>query len=201
MKRREAIKSITLSTGLVISTGTWAGFLQSCSANSELGWSPQYLNEDEAKTVSALADLIIPGSDVPGALVVQVPRFIDMFLSGVSSEQEANKFKQGLVFFEEENRKKFFKLNKEQQSKILKQYFAITPAETTRVHALVRQKETGSSTKEYFIYSFLTLTRELTIHAWRTSEKIGEEVLSYDPVPGVYQGCISKDEVGRAWSL
>ena len=201
MKRREAIKSITLSTGLVISAGTWASLLQSCSADVELGWMPQFLDEAEAKTISALADLIIPkGSDI-SALDAQVPQLIDRFLIGVSSEKDTAKYKKGLALFEEANSKKFFKLNKEKQDDILASYFAISREETEKVFSLIWHEESKSSTNEYYIYSFLNRTRELTIHAYRTSEKIGEEVLSYDPVPGVYQGCIPTEEVGNAWSL
>ena len=34
-----------------------------------------------------------------------------------------------------------------------------------------------------------------------TSEKIGEEVLSYDPIPGRQEGCVPVEDVGNVWSL
>ena len=45
--------------------------------------------------------------------------------------------------------------------------------------------------------------RSITIWGFKTSEEIGEKVLAYDPVPGVYNGCISLKEAtgGKAWSL
>jgi len=39
------------------------------------------------------------------------------------------------------------------------------------------------------------------LFGYYTSEKVGEEILSYDPVPGVFQGCIPLSDVGNAWSL
>ena len=41
------------------------------------------------------------------------------------------------------------------------------------------------------------------IWAYKKSELIGENILAYDPVPGIQKGCISLDEAtdGKAWSL
>ncbi|MEN0007070.1 MAG: gluconate 2-dehydrogenase subunit 3 family protein, partial [Bacteroidota bacterium] len=41
----------------------------------------------------------------------------------------------------------------------------------------------------------------MMIGAYFTSEKVGLEVLAYDPVPGAYPGCIPLSEVGKSWSL
>jgi hypothetical protein len=43
----------------------------------------------------------------------------------------------------------------------------------------------------------------MSIWAYKTSQKIGEEVLAYDPIPGKLQGCISLEEAtgGKVWSL
>ena len=204
MKRREAIKSITLSTGLVISAGGWTSLLQSCTPTVELAWQPLFLSEDGAKTTSALADLIIPKAEGIGALDVRVPQIIDLFLKGVTEEETAVKFQKGLSVFEEVNRKEhgnyFFEMRKSVQDETLAGYFNISPEETQRVMQLIYQEEPDAP-EEYFIYSFLTLVRDFSVHAYRSSETIGEELLSYDPLPGVYQGCIPLAEVGNAWSL
>ncbi|RLD77819.1 MAG: gluconate 2-dehydrogenase subunit 3 family protein, partial [Bacteroidetes bacterium] len=49
----------------------------------------------------------------------------------------------------------------------------------------------------------LTNLRTMTIWAYKTSEKVGEEILAYDPIPGDFHGCISLEETtkGKAWSL
>ena len=204
MKRREAIKSITLSTGLVISAGSWASLLQSCTPKVELTWQPLFLSKDGAKTINALAELIIPKAEGIGALDVRVPQIIDLFLNGVTEEETAVKFQKGLSIFEEVNKREhgkyFFQMSKSVQDEILASYFKLSPEETQRVMLLIYQEEPDAP-EEYFIYSFLTLVRDFTIHAYRTSETIGEEVLSYDPVPGVYQGCIPLADVGNSWSL
>ncbi len=41
----------------------------------------------------------------------------------------------------------------------------------------------------------------MAIWAYFTSEEIGENVLSYDPIPGKYEPCKPLSEVGNKWSL
>ena len=204
MKRRDAIKSITLSTGLVITASAWTSLLQSCTPATRLNWRPLYFSEDEAKTVSALADLIIPKEDGIGALDVHVPQVIDRFLFGAKSKGDQEKFQEGYTVFEKAIQKEygdfFFELSKEKQLEVLTNYFKLPAEEHVRIMNVVAGNDAQGS-EEYFIYIFLTMTRDLAIHTYRTSEVIGKEVLSYDPIPGVYQGCIPIEEVGNAWSL
>jgi hypothetical protein len=49
---------------------------------------------------------------------------------------------------------------------------------------------------------FFARMKELTWIGFFTSELIGENYLNYDPVPGVYDGCIPLDDTGgKVWSL
>ena len=41
------------------------------------------------------------------------------------------------------------------------------------------------------------LLRSATILGYFTSEEVGRNVLHYDPVPGVYNGCMPISQVGR----
>jgi hypothetical protein len=47
---------------------------------------------------------------------------------------------------------------------------------------------------------FFRRVKELTLLGYYTSEAIGKNVLSYDPLPGVYVGCMPVSEVGNAWN-
>jgi hypothetical protein len=37
----------------------------------------------------------------------------------------------------------------------------------------------------------------MTIWSWTKTQEIGENFLWYDPVPGVYQGCLPTSEAGN----
>ncbi len=47
---------------------------------------------------------------------------------------------------------------------------------------------------------FFRRIKELTLLGYYTSEEIGKNVLRYDPLPGVYVGCMPVSEVGNAWN-
>jgi hypothetical protein len=45
-------------------------------------------------------------------------------------------------------------------------------------------------------------TRDYTIFGYYSSEKVGKEVLNYDPIPGGFDPCVPLDELGgKSWSL
>jgi hypothetical protein len=43
--------------------------------------------------------------------------------------------------------------------------------------------------------------KSAVLYAYFSSEEIGKNVLSYDPIPGEYRGCMPLSEVGNTWSL
>ena len=50
--------------------------------------------------------------------------------------------------------------------------------------------------------SFFAKMKELTLTGYFTSEKVGKEVLNYDPIPGDYKGCRDIEEVGNVnWTI
>ena len=71
MKRREALKNVSLFISGTLAIPTGSILLNSCSNPSkELGWNPKYLNNEEAFFLSELANTIIPNTEFPGALAV-----------------------------------------------------------------------------------------------------------------------------------
>ena len=53
----------------------------------------------------------------------------------------------------------------------------------------------------YLIYKFLFQTRTFFLLGYYTAEKIGKEVLNFDPMPGVWEPCIPLEDVGNAWAI
>ena len=201
MKRREALKSITLSTGVVISGSTWMSLLQSCSNETALEWVPISLSRDEAQTLRSICDILIPTGDSVGAVDMKVPLVIDKALAGVFSEQDVAKYKKGMKLFNADLGKSFHKLSDEKKTEALSKWYNVSPEKALQIRGLVAMPESPESTDEYYIYSFLVTTRDLTIKGFRESEYVGKELLAYDPVPGVLEGCIDYSEVGKSWSL
>jgi len=206
MDRRTALKNITLTFGYAVATPTVLGVLQSCRSNVET-WIPMFFTPSQGYMITQLADIILPGTDIPGALDVFVPEFMDKMLNDIAPEDKRNIIKEGANAFEKEfqnvYKKDVLKGSKEEYEKLLKKYFDISEAEKAAVYKLQNTEESLSEDElnTYLIYKFLLAVREYTLFGYYTSELIGETVLSYDPVPGSWESCIPIEDVGNSWSL
>ncbi|WP_299554015.1 gluconate 2-dehydrogenase subunit 3 family protein [Seonamhaeicola sp.] len=209
MDRRTALKNLTAGIGYAVATPAILNILSSCTAKTET-WIPLFLSEDEKHMVTHLVDIMLPKTELPGALDVNIPQFIDLMFLDIESESNKKQFKKGAELFSKKTiqdlNKPISDVKKEDFSVILNSYFDLSEAESKKI--INQQKLNVKNVPEneaetYHIYKFLLTVRYYAIFGYCTSEEIGESVLAYDPVPGVYQGCISLEETtnGRAWSL
>jgi gluconate 2-dehydrogenase subunit 3-like protein len=83
--------------------------------------APRHFAAGDFKTVSRIADLIIPPTDTPGAIAAGVPQYIDMVVG--SSQQHQQTFREGLARIESAARdrfgKAFIELTESQQVELL----------------------------------------------------------------------------------
>jgi hypothetical protein len=84
---------------------------------------------------------------------------------------------------------RYFKLEEPEKQRILKQQQAKAAA--------LPEADRG----EYALYRFLFVVREFALLGFFTSERIGKEVLVFDPIPGGFKPCIPMGEVGNAWTI
>jgi len=196
MNRREAIKGLGLSFGYAVATPTVISILQSCKSDSQsIAWKPQFFSKDEGSVVSNLVDLILPKTDdLPGALDVNVAKFIDLYLDKVSDNETQDNIKKGMAAILIELDKPVSKLNTDDYDKLLNKYLRAKPNDLEAFK---------NNENDAIILNSLTRLRWQTIWVYKNSQQIGEEVLAYDPIPGKQLGCISLEEVtgGKAWSL
>lgn len=185
LTRREAIKRTTLLLGAALSPSLLAGLARAQAAAAGVGAGrPQHLAPPQFATAAAVAERILPRTDTPGAQDVGVPAFIDLMYGGYMTPAERGLLAAGLADVEKTSaathRRGFTQLNAEQQDGIL-----------TRI---ARDSETKERT-------FFHLIREVTLLGYFTSEQVGKNVLNYDPIPGVFRGCVPISETGnRAWT-
>ena len=200
MDRRKALKSLGLSLGYVVATPTVINMLQSCKkdATSVASWSPKFFSKEEATVVKKLVDLILPRTaDLPGASDVNVVEFLDLYTSKVSDKEEQEIYRKGLATVLKALDKPVKDLSVEDYDGLLAKYLKANKEE---------QEAFRNNEQDAPVLETLTRLRGGAIWAYTTSEKIGEEVLAYDPVPGEQKGCISVEEAtgewgGKAWSL
>ena len=190
MKRREALKNVSLFVSGTLAIPTGSILLNSCSNPSkELEWNPKYLNNEEAFFLSELANTIIPNTEFPGALAVDVPLEIETYVFNVLEEKNISKFKDGL--------KKLNDFLNNNSSKSSKPFFESNLLEKTKMLNSI-QKNKNSEIR--IIYMSL---KSSVITSYFNSEIGATKVLKYNGpsvVLGSYKGCVPFDEIGKTWA-
>ncbi len=94
MNRRDILKLAATSAAVPA-----VGIAQPPAAKPAPSWTPSLFDAHQFQTVAALADLIIPATDTPGALAAQVDRHIDHLLAA-SPEDDKQAFREGLSWLD-----------------------------------------------------------------------------------------------------
>lgn len=193
MDRREALRRTALLMGGVISAPAILGVMKGCTAKPVIDWKPVFFDEHQANLVSAVAEIIIPKTDTPGAKDVGVPGFIDLILKDCYSKEEQDRFIAGLKAFDEEAKKEegdpFNEISPESQVAIVR-----------KVHNEAVAEEKGDHKPEH--RPFILMMKELTMLGFFTSEVGAKQVLQYVAVPAKYEPCIPLSEAGngKTWA-
>ncbi|MBE0423469.1 MAG: gluconate 2-dehydrogenase subunit 3 family protein [Lutibacter sp.] len=207
MNRRTALKNLTLSIGYAVAAPSLFNMLASCTSETAT-WKPVFFSLDEKLMVTHLVDIILPASNIPGALDVNVPEFIDKMYKEIELAPKQKIFQNGAAIFAENFKDKYGKNiskgSKEEIKTLFSSYFDLSPEAQQLVIQEQRKAESEineNNKASFLMYQFLFSVRYYTLFGYYTSKKVGTEVLNYDPVPGVYKGCIPVEEVGNAWTL
>src|SRR6056297_194174 len=183
--RREAIKRAGLLLGCVVFAPNILGVLNGCTATPG-DWTPTLFSDDQARIVTALADVILPADDSPAASELGVPEFIETMVNEVYSEVQRSEFLEGLDKFADDYRADI-------QSEFADGNDTDKYDFTYYQNRLAVEEDPA---RNPFFLSF----KELTLLGYFTSEVGASEVLRYQAVPGSYEGCIPYDEVGKTWA-
>lgn len=190
MNRREALQKAAWVLGYAVATPTLVGVLNGCKAQPELAFKPVFLNEDQARLVAEVAEIIIPKTDTPGAKDVGVPGFIDLILKDCYKKEDQDRFLSGLTEFDNAAKSAFgdlfLDLEPAQQSEHVK-----------KTHDVALEASKSGQVKDK---PFILMMKELTVTGFFTSEAGATQVLQYVAVPGAYHGCVPLAEVGKTWA-
>jgi len=213
MQRRNALKNIGLSVGGFTMSATVVGLMQGCKAEvASSTWQPKFFSLDESDIVSKTLEVILPSSDeIPGAIELNLTQFIDGYIHEVVTEKERNGFKAGVEEYlattlEVAGKNKSKDLSAADIEERLAFYLKADSKKQNAWDAEVRSalRENGATpSRDAVNFSVLKSLRQRGISAFKGSEFIGENVLAYDPIPGMQIGCVDLQETtqGKAWSL
>ncbi len=197
MKRREALRKSAVLAGSVGLTPALVSLLQSCQSQPRLEWTPQVLNESQARTIQALVDTILPKTDTPGGVEMKVDIFIDKVFAEMYNQEQQQTTLEQIDNFDRDCQQQFGasfgELSADDRVEMLK----IAESSGGKFNGKVWGTAVGTQEP----VSFYRSLKSLILWGFFTSQEIGKNVLSYDPVPGDYLGCIPLSEVGNTWSL
>ena len=208
--------------GYALSASTVMGVMNGCKADtvtSEVGWKPAFFDAKESDLLKMITEQILPATDTPGANDVFVHRFMDQMVAEIYTPEMKERFRKGLKDLAADCKttygKDFADCTDEQRDELLLKHEAAAHAMAPQVEE-AKEKEkkefkrmaaqdlsTGVTYQRTNHEPFFKLLKEMTLVGYFTSEKIGEEVLNYDPIPGMDIPCLDMSEVpnGRSWSL
>ena len=215
MDRRKALKTIGYGSGAITLTPAVVGLFHSCQNNSS-NFVPEYFNDNQFAIVSQLMELILPETEIPGAINLKLPEFLDGYIYTIYSEESQKKISKGLdsfidVALFDTAKSKADKLTDEDLDFQLAKYLKADvkkknswkKQDSDYQKALKNKSNSPKLPSEALAYDFANQLRSLSITAFRTNEYIGENVLAYAPIPGEQRGCVDLMETtgGKIWSL
>ena len=197
MNRRNALRKTALLAGSAVAAPSLFSLLQSCKQQSRLEWTPQFLNEDQARFITSFVDTILPQTDTPGALDVKTDIFLDLVFAKTYDKKaqeyvvvEIDKFNANC---KSNFGKVFAELSEEDKTAALQN----AESESGKFNPAIW----GSAVGQQEPVGFYRSLKSMAIWGYFSSEEIGLNHLSYDPVPGEFKGCIPLSDVGNTWSL
>jgi len=184
--RREAIKRSAMIMGGLIFAPNALGVISGCKARPGVDWNPQYFSPERARMVSALAETILPETDTPGALQAGVPYFIEEMVFTGYNEEARERFLSGMDAFNELARtvhgRRYADLDDDLQFRF-----------ASEQNRLAIEGELPMPT-------FFMIMKELTMMGYFTSEIGAKQTLTYEKIPGRYDGCVPFEEIGKTWA-
>jgi hypothetical protein len=209
MNRRALLKYTAYLTGYAVAAPLSSAIFSGCKAEAPTTpFIPAFFTDDEYQHLSAMINTMLPPTATPGAVALGVPQFVDLVLSVYSEAEDKDKVREGLGTWsadvKQQSGKPYYELSPAEQLSLLNQLDAAARERADAITAAdqqyIQQYQNNNVEKDEESPWWLML-KEIAIGGYYSSEKIGTEVLAYDPVPGPYQGCIPLEEVGNAWSL
>jgi gluconate 2-dehydrogenase gamma chain len=187
MHRRDVLRLLATGSLLQLAPPNLFAVLREARGLIQRQTSPRTLNAHQHATVKAMAEMIIPRTDTPGASDVGAAEFVDLILTEWYQETERARFLSGLAGVDSRGQtifgKNFVDCSSLQQSDIL---MALGEKMVEEVGEQPRpQRRRGVSTPA----NFYAMLRHLTLTAYYTSEAGATDELHFEIIPGNYQGC------------
>jgi hypothetical protein len=164
--------------------------------HAELPTTPalKTLNPHQDATVTAMAELIIPQTETPGAKAVRVNEFIDLILTEWYDDEDRTKFLEGLANVDTQARdlfgKDFVDCPAAQQKQLLTALDEqLTEKRQADIFSSHRRRRELLANNDFF-YAL----KQLTLVGYFTSEEGAKQALHYEVIPSKHIQCAPLEE-------
>lgn len=186
MHRRAALQRMALMAGgLAIAPDLLAGI----AARVASGEMPAQVTAERLALLGAMADTILPDTDVPGASAAGAHRFVVLAVEDCLKPVQRTAFWEGLTDFEQycqqSHSHDFVSATPEKKAIALR----------TFIEAGKAKNELGEKRTRFW-----RTLKELTMQGYFTSEIGMTQALAYDPLPGSWIADMKIDENTKAWA-
>ena len=174
MKRRSAIKNLTMALGGLVSLPAWAS-----------GWAPESvahataLHAADEAFLAEIVETIVPETTTPGAKSLKVHQFILRMVNDCYGEPAQAGLQQGLVKTDEVAKQ------------LYNQSFVASDAKQRTEVLLHMSTSADAATKQ-----FADMMKNMTIRGYMNSEYVMTNILGYVMAPGFYHGCVPVTTLG-----
>lgn len=190
MDRREALRLLVTGTALQLAPRNLLAVLREARTLLATQAAPRTLNIHQGATVKAMAELILPKTDTPGATDVGVSEFIDLMLTEWYDEPDRRRFLNGLAEVDLRTNalfsKNFVEASPDQQAEILTWLGEKMTEDAEAIGTKPRQRRRSPQGSSRNFYPMLRL---LTLTAYYTSEAGATEELHFEVIPDSHAGC------------
>tara|TARA_Y100000768_G_C23872921_1_gene631347 strand:+ start:171 stop:785 length:615 start_codon:yes stop_codon:yes gene_type:complete len=204
MNRRKALKNIGTGIGTIAITPSLVSLIQSCQ--NDATQKLVTFSSTQFKFISKLMDIIIPKTSTPGAIELNLDRFVDLYINEVWEQDVKLIFLKGL----DKCLNGIPNIETESLKQLLDKNLKIDKDTSEKYNDLISeyqdQIELGNKAsidKNILDYVFFKKLRDLTVMSFKINEYVAKNLLAYSPIPGDYKGCVGLEETtgGKAWSL
>ena len=200
MDRRRVLKKIGYGSAAMVVSPQIINMLHSCKSNVNK-YFPIFFANNQFQFVSKIMDLVIPKTDIPGAIELKLPEFLDNYIVVVMNQNDKETILRSTnnfikLILNETKKNGSMEINSNDLNTQLKKYLLASDKQ-------IESWEEAPKSQELEVYNYLIQIRSLTLNAFRLNEYIGEKVLAYDPIPGERKVCLDlkKTTGGKRWSL
>ncbi len=190
MERREALRILAGGAAIQLVPSNLLAVLRKARTPAASESAPRTLNSHQFSTVKAIAELILPRTDTPGAADAGAAEFVDLMLTEWYDENQRTIFLTGLAGVDSRSQalfgRDFVECSPAQQAEMLTALGEKMEAEADEK----RDKGSFPELKPEEETSFYPMLRWLILTAYFTSEDGATQELNFQVIPDRHAGCV-----------